>query len=182
MAFQTHVRQIPSHSVRRLPDRRRGRISWLNRRGPSRRRRLGGLTQYELVDLEATCPANTKPCGRMSKANVFVCFDQVNPCQINLIVINEKTKSPYKMYVPLLFEDGFFWIIANKMFRIISWAATSDLADKKICMQPVKRINGFENSEKEGDVLDDYVKGVWTKDDDEIMVSIDSQNKESLLK
>ena len=49
-------------------------------------------------------------------------------------------------------------------------------------MQPVKRINGFENSEKEGDVLDDYVKGVWTKDDDEIMVSIDSQNKESLLK
>lgn len=142
----------------------------------------GGLTRYELADLEAACPANTKPCGRMSKANVFVCFDQANPCPINSIVINENTEPPDDTYVSLFFGDGFFLHYSKDKVQNYLVSGDFRLGGEKICMHPAERINGFDNSEKEGGVLDDCAKGVWAKDYDEVMVPVDSQDKELLYK
>lgn len=142
----------------------------------------GSLAQYEIADLQAACPENTKPCGRMSKSSVFVCFDKASPCPINSIVINENTEPPDDTFVSLFFGDGFFLHYSKDKIQNYLVSGDFRLGGEKVCMHPTERISGFDNGESGGGVLEECDKGVWAKDYDEVVVPVDVQDKELLFK
>ena len=135
------------------------------------------LSQFEIADLEAACPSGQKPCGRMSDPNKFVCFDSANPCPINSIVINDQTEPPDDTYVSLFFGDGFFLHYSKDKIQNYLVSGDFRIGGDKFCMHPTERMSGFDNSETEGGVLEECKRGVWAKDNDEVMVVLDNQDK-----
>lgn len=138
------------------------------------------LPQFDLQDLQAACPSGKKPCGRMSKSSVFVCFDSGSPCPINSIVINENTEPPDDTYVSLFFGDGFFLHYSKDKVQNYLVSGDFRIGGPKICMHPTERINGFDNNEAEGGVSEECKRGVWGKDSDDVMVELDMHDKSKI--
>lgn len=108
------------------------------------------LIIFDLADLQAACPSGTKPCGRMSKSNIFICFDNTNPCPINSVVINDSTEPPDDTYLSLFFGDGFFLHYSKDKVQNYLLSGDFRIGGDKICMHPRERISGFDNDTKEG--------------------------------
>ena len=138
------------------------------------------LAQFDVADLKAACPSGTKPCGRMSSPNMFVCFDDSNPCPINSIVIDENTEPPDDTYVSLFFGDGFFLHYSKDKIQNYLVSGDFRLGGERVCMHPNERVNGFNNNEREGGVSGECEQGVWGKAEDGVVVSLDEQDKAGL--
>lgn len=138
------------------------------------------VIKYPVEDLEAACPAGTKPCGRMSNPDVFACFDKNSPCPINSIIINENSSPPDDTYFSLFFGDGFFLHYSKD--KITNYLISGDfrIEGEKVCMHSSERIGSLDNSESSGSVVEECTRKVGGTLHDDVLTQLDTTSKHLL--